>query len=157
MGTIFQKRKFCCKMIFESHIPAIKISFFGIFRGNYLPKKEIRFQNEFWITYAPIKNFLFGDVGPIKFPFLVILIAYVINNFLKRQFCFPRAKKFSSFLGAYVSHQNFLFWTFPFLVIPFSASYMISHHCTTHLGHPYPWLLTRRTGPAPPHRVARIL
>jgi len=33
-----------------------------------LPKKEIAFQNDFWITYTSHQNFLFWKV----FPFLVI-------------------------------------------------------------------------------------
>ena len=44
-----------------------------------LPKKEIPFKNDFWIAYAAIQKSLFGNPGPIKFPFLVILMAYVIN------------------------------------------------------------------------------
>jgi len=51
-------------------------------------------------------------VGPIKFPFLVILIDYIINYFLKRQFCFPRAKKFSSFWSAYIIPSKFPFLEF---------------------------------------------
>ena len=63
------------------------------------PKKEIPFQNSFWIVFTAIKNFLFQVVGPINFLLLVILMG---PTFLKRQFCFSRAKKFSS--------KNFLFW-----------------------------------------------
>ena len=76
------------------------------------------FQNDFQIIYAPIKNYLFRTVGPIKFPFLVILMAYVIKYFLKRQFCFPRQKKFSSFLTLLHNPSKF-----PFLELPEKAIY----------------------------------
>ena len=114
VGIIFQKRKFCCKIIFKLLMPGIKISFFGIYdRGNFLPKKEILLQNGFQITYVAIRIFLFWNVGPIKFPFWEILMDYVINNFLKRQFCFPGQKKFSSFLTLLHNPSKFPFWEFP--------------------------------------------
>jgi len=89
-----------------------KNSFFGMWVPSKLPKKEIVLQNHFWITYAAIKKFIFGDTGTIKFPFLVILMDYVINNFLKRQFCFSRAKKYSSFLTCLHNPSKFPFWEF---------------------------------------------
>jgi len=62
-----------------------------------LPKKEILFQNNFWIAYAAIKNSLFRNPSPIKFPFLVILMAYVMNNSQKGNFASPEQRKFHHF------------------------------------------------------------
>jgi len=60
-------------------------------------KKEIIFQNDFWIAYATIKNCLFGIQVPSNFIFLVILMAYVINKSQKGNFASPEQRKFHHF------------------------------------------------------------
>ena len=106
-------------MNFGKLMSAIKISFFGMWVPSKLPKKEILFQNGFWITYAAI-----------KFSFLVILMAYIINNFLKRQFCFPRAKKISSFLVCLHNPSKF-----PFLESPYKEIFFPKRQFHSSKGH----------------------
>src|SRR5258708_8539494 len=103
-------------MKFGLHMLLSNFTFLECESHQNFPKKEILFQNDFWRTFSAIKNFLFWNVGPIKFPFLAILIAYVINNFLKRQFCFPREKKISPFLLLLHNPSKF-----PFLELPKTA------------------------------------
>ena len=93
---------------------------------------EILFQNGFWITYAAIKCFLFGmwvpsnvsflECGSHQISFFGNLMAYIINNFLKRQFCFPREKKILSFLTCLHNPSKFPFWEFPKKAILFLQS-----------------------------------
>ena len=77
--------------------------FLEIFVGTTFLKRKYHSKMNFKSHMLPSKISFFGMWVPSN------LMAYVINNFLKRQFCFSRQKKFSSFLTLLHNPSNFLF------------------------------------------------
>jgi len=113
VGIFFLKRKFSSKMVFRSHILPSKISFLGMWVPSNFLFWKFFFTMIFRLHMPAIKISFFGMWVPSEIPKKEILMAYVINNFLKRQLCFPRERKNFIILIHLHNPSKFPFWEFP--------------------------------------------